>query len=747
MTILEFLDDSISESITLESQVEFLRNTQVDDPKQLAEVVRFLQHHMPETPKLDNAIDICGTGGSGLTRLNTSTITAFLLASLGVHIAKHGNNAASGRFGSFDLLEALGVPINLSNQELQARFNKYNLAFLYAKHFHPSMRFFGPARAAVGKPTFFNILGPLLSPVNAKRQIIGVSKPEHLKLIAETARELGKERVMVVHGCDGLDDITLSGESSVVELNNGKISEYTLTPNDFGINPINNFDEIAGGDNTRNIELAVELLKGDRHSRHEDLVLVNTALAMKLAGKSDDLKANFAKAKEQLDSGAAYQLLQDYKQPTIMREIVEQNEQNLPTTSKPDSRKVRIYRGGLIAEIKHASPSEGEFSSKFDVRARAKMYESGGAKAISIVVEPRFFKGNYDDIKTAREATSLPILCKDFITRKEQIYHAAEAGADIVLLIVAILNKGTLHELKQIAEELGLQVLVETHTQNELDMAVEVSTGLIGINRRNLHDFSIDYQLFDKLDIPDGVTVIAESGIETFQQIPKRADGWLVGTILMKNPFPKLNLKELGLNKPLLKLCGIRKVEDAELCEDLGVDMIGLNFVQRSKRKVSVELAKDIRQNCNNTLVIGIFEDSSKEEVDSIAEAVGLDAVQLPITCEFTNQLDIPVVQVAPFDYTNKNIDSSTRPKQTALTIVDNKRGGSGKTFDYKKYIWKNYGSLIAGGVDLETAKMLLKDYQPLGIDTASGIETDGIVDQSKIRDFVKLFEETTYEN
>ncbi len=102
MTILEFLDDSISESITLESQVEFLRNTQVDDPKQLAEVVRFLQHHMPETPKLDNAIDICGTGGSGLTRLNTSTITAFLLASLGVHIAKHGNNAASGRFGSFD---------------------------------------------------------------------------------------------------------------------------------------------------------------------------------------------------------------------------------------------------------------------------------------------------------------------------------------------------------------------------------------------------------------------------------------------------------------------------------------------------------------------------------------------------------------------------------------------------------------------------------------------------------------------
>jgi indole-3-glycerol phosphate synthase/phosphoribosylanthranilate isomerase len=493
--------------------------------------------------------------------------------------------------------------------------------------------------------------------------------------------------------------------------------------------------------------LATQLLKGKLSSRHRDLVLVNAAMAMKLAGLSEDLVANYQAAKKQLETGIAYQLLLDYKKPSIMRDIVEQNERNLPDTSRPEPKKSRIYRGGLIAEIKHASPSEGELSSKINVRTRAKLYEEGGAKAISVVVEPRFFGGNYDDIKIARDATSLPILCKDFITRKEQIYHAAEAGADIILLIVAILEKDALHELKQTAEDLGLYVLVETHTQSEFDIAVDVGSELIGINRRNLHDFSIDYQLFDKLDIPENIVVIAESGIEARQQIPERADGHLVGTSLMKDPFPKLKLKELGLQRPILKLCGLRSSEDAALCEELGVDMIGLNFVHRSRRKISIEIAKEIVGKCKNTITVGVFEDNSQEEVERIIRETGIDAVQLPVSCNFTDKISIPVLRVAPYNYSIEEIDKNLKPKYSSVNIVDNKLGGSGKTFDYEKYIWKKYPSLIAGGVDLETAIMLLRDFQPLGVDTASGIETDGKVDQVKIKSFAELFKETNYGN
>lgn len=204
MSVIDFLNDSIEQNITLEKQVDFLRTTKIDNPKELAEVVRFLQKRMPQTPKLEDAIDICGTGGSGLARLNTSTITVFLLASMGISIAKHGNNAASGRFGGFDLLQALGVPTQLDAQELQTRFRRFNLAFLYAKQLHPSMRFFAEARAKLGQPTFMNTLGPLLSPVNAKRQMIGVSNPDHLQLVGG---DITRARERASHSgsrfCDG----------------------------------------------------------------------------------------------------------------------------------------------------------------------------------------------------------------------------------------------------------------------------------------------------------------------------------------------------------------------------------------------------------------------------------------------------------------------------------------------------------------------------------------------------------------
>ena len=244
MTIKQFLEGTISGEISLDEQKEYLELNPFGSAQELAEAVQYLYTQMPEVPNLPGAIDICGTGGSGLDRINTSTISAFLLAALDVPVAKHGNNAASGRFGSFDLLAALDVPTNLSAGELQLRFAENNLAFLYARSFHPIMRHFAPVRAELSSPTFFNILGPLLSPINAKRQIIGTSNIDNAKIIIEAAKELGKERVIVVTGCDGLDDVTLSGQTNVFELKDGRIKEYILEPKDFGLKPIESFAEI-----------------------------------------------------------------------------------------------------------------------------------------------------------------------------------------------------------------------------------------------------------------------------------------------------------------------------------------------------------------------------------------------------------------------------------------------------------------------------------------------------------------------
>ena len=309
-----FLKESLKGGIAVENQVEFLKFVEQRglNPEELEFCIRFLYDRMPETLNLPDAIDICGTGGSMMQRINTSTISSFVLAALDVKISKHGNNASSGRFGSFDLLEKLGLNIELDKRKLEKIFAKTNLAFIYARMFHPVIKHFTEARKTFGKPTFFNLIGPLLSPSKVKRQIIGTTFKDKMKLIAETCRGLLKEQVFVVCGDDGLDEVTLSGNTHVVELKNGIIDEHVLSPEDFDIDGCD-FSEIEGGDADFNEQIALDILNGKCKSRHADLVFVNCALALKLYGKVDDLKEGYEMAKTVCDKGKAYEKLLEYK--------------------------------------------------------------------------------------------------------------------------------------------------------------------------------------------------------------------------------------------------------------------------------------------------------------------------------------------------------------------------------------------------------------------------------------------------
>lgn len=734
MTIKEFLEATVKGKLSLEEQKKYLESspfggdTVSSQAKQLADAVRYLYKQMPEVPNLPGAIDICGTGGSGLDRINTSTISAFLLAALDVPIAKHGNNAASGRFGSFDLLAALDVPISLSSQELQLRFREHNLAFLYARSFHPIMRTFAPVRAELNKPTFFNILGPLLSPINAKNQIIGTSSKQNAELLVNAAKELGKEHVIAVAGSDGLDDVTLSGPTHVYELKNGSIKEYDLNPKDFGVPVIKDFSEISGGSAEENIKISLSILKAEDKSRRTDLVLVNTALALYLTGRTKDLKKAYKIAKNALNSKKAYTVLENYRRPSVLNKIIEDTKKRDFPSLNVEHKPIK-YKGGLIAEIKRKSPSEKNIAEDIDIIKQAKIYESAGAAAISVLTEPKYFGGSFEDIKHIREHVTLPILCKDFIVSEDHIDAAKSAGADMILLIAAVLGEEELARLYKYADSVGLQILVEIHNESELRKALSVNPNIIGINSRNLHDFSINPEVFDQLSslIPKSITTIAESGIENFKDIPDSANGALVGTVLMRHPFPALKIKELS-QKTILKLCGIRAEKDARLCEELGVDMIGLNFVPRSNRKVDIKTAKKIVSNCKNAITVGVFEDQPAEEVIKIAEESGIQAIQL--SGDETNLSDykLPIIKTIK--------PGEPRPREAFLTIIDSQNPGSGKTFDHK-LISENEPSLIAGGITVEIAKNLQIVKNPLGFDVASGIEENGIVSSAKIKKFV----------
>lgn len=267
------------------------------------------EHSIKLTIEDPNAIDMCGTGGDGTGTINISTIASFVVAGAGVTVAKHGNRSVSSKSGSADVLTELGVNIQCSPETTQNCINCNGIGFLFAPLFHPAMKYAGKARTELGVRSIFNMLGPLTNPAGVKRQLIGVYQSGVSQKVAGALQKLGAERACVVHSDDGMDEVTLAGGTKVHEVNkNQQIKEYRLQPKDFGL-PHHSIEELRGGDKSANAKIALYILKGNK-SPGRDVVIANAALGIYISGKVANLQEGKQKAEESIDSGKAFEKLQ-----------------------------------------------------------------------------------------------------------------------------------------------------------------------------------------------------------------------------------------------------------------------------------------------------------------------------------------------------------------------------------------------------------------------------------------------------
>lgn len=295
-----FMQSSINKQLNEENKKEVLslQYKRGLDANEISYIIDFLKKDFTEEI---NQIDVCGTGGSGLQRINTSTLSAILLSTIGIKIAKHGNRSATGKCGSFDLLEELGLKINLSFEKSLEVFKKTNLGFFFAPQCFPAMKHFTNARKSLIHPTCFNTIGPLLSPTNPKKQIIGTGNLENAKLIAEICKKQKKNRVIIVVGDRGLDEFSTTGENHIIEINKNKEKSYKLNPQDFNIEQAE-FEKIEGGDKEKNINIALDFINGKNiNSPHYNLILANSILTLRLLNK--DTESNITHMKENIKNG------------------------------------------------------------------------------------------------------------------------------------------------------------------------------------------------------------------------------------------------------------------------------------------------------------------------------------------------------------------------------------------------------------------------------------------------------------
>lgn len=259
--------------------------------------------------------DTCGTGG-GLTTFNVSTTNALLSAAAGVKIAKHGSRSISSSSGSADVLEALGIPADLEPHQAQRLIEEVGFSFLYAPRFHPVMRkVFGPENDLGIKTIFFTIIGPLINPADARRHVLGVYQPQLVDQVAEVALEIGLNHVMVVHGLDGVDEISLLGETKVAEVKNGRIDYYTIAPEDFGLKRCT-LDEVRGGSAESNARIILDIFTGKDTGPRRDMLLLNAAATLVVADKVGSLAEGIALARETLESGLAMAKLEEIRNKT-----------------------------------------------------------------------------------------------------------------------------------------------------------------------------------------------------------------------------------------------------------------------------------------------------------------------------------------------------------------------------------------------------------------------------------------------
>ncbi len=259
-------------------------------------------------------VDTCGTGGDGMSTFNISTTAAFVVAGAGIPVAKHGNRAVSSRCGSADLLLGLGIKIEIPPRRVEECLEEVGFGFLFAPLLHSAMKYALGPRREIGIPTVFNLLGPLTNPANAPVQLLGVFREDLTEVFAGVLKRLGSKHALVVHGCDGLDEITTTMETKISELVDGEIKIYYIRPEDFGLKRAR-LQELLGGGLEENVRIALQVLER-KPGPSREVVLLNAGAAIYAAGKANDLKEGIEKAAESIDSGKALQVVEKLRKIT-----------------------------------------------------------------------------------------------------------------------------------------------------------------------------------------------------------------------------------------------------------------------------------------------------------------------------------------------------------------------------------------------------------------------------------------------
>ena len=302
------LSDEIIESYVLALNEKGLTSENIFDA---ATVMRQFSKQVDIQDKT-RLVDTCGTGGDGIQTFNVSTLSAIVAASAGVKVAKHGGRSVSSKCGSADVLEALGVNVNLTPEKVASLVNDIGIAFMFAPNFHPAMRYAAPVRKKLGVRTIFNVLGPLANPASATHQVLGVYEASLTETMAKVLLKLGSEHVMVVHGEDGMDEISISSPTRVSELKNKTITTYTIQPNDFGMDMADLISiKVENVDASK--AMMLDVLKGSK-GPHRDITLLNAGAAIYVSGITSTLKDGIEKAASMIDQGLSSKKLEILKE-------------------------------------------------------------------------------------------------------------------------------------------------------------------------------------------------------------------------------------------------------------------------------------------------------------------------------------------------------------------------------------------------------------------------------------------------
>jgi len=301
----ELMEGKKEESQIIEILDALIKKGETKD--ELAGGIFVLRNKATKVSADSNTIDTCGTGGDGQNSLNISTAAAIVLASMGVKVAKHGNKAVSSNCGSADVLEALNININLKPNEVEESIKKFNFSFMFAPNYHSAMKHVGPARKKMGKKTIFNLIGPLSSPAQVKRQVVGVFDKKWMKPFAEALKENNVVHAYIVHSDDGMDEISPFARTNVVELKDRKINEFIIDPKELGINS-GNKENLKGRNAEYNSEKIIDIYKGTSNEFSQSVAL-NAAAGLIVAGKENNFKNAFKKTSEHLNSGKVFEHL------------------------------------------------------------------------------------------------------------------------------------------------------------------------------------------------------------------------------------------------------------------------------------------------------------------------------------------------------------------------------------------------------------------------------------------------------